>query len=211
MGPYAESGLAHDLMGGIENSTAVVAATPLRHHKVYKDMYKLTAELLIFKVTPWVTFMIIFLTLTARIRHYCEVRNRTQLTVHQFHELQDSRIILGTILLFYISNALPVYVSVCHVFNFQIDWLAMWLANMFLVLNSSLKFFIYVILSRSFRKSLKMALQTGCKRDRVQPTGMNMFDECKESRRAFLDHVRVAATVQAQVGRKCSRDNLASS
>ena len=54
-----------------------------------------------------------------RCSHFCKGRKRTQLTVHQFHELQDCRIILGTVLLFYACNILPVYVSVCHVFQFQ--------------------------------------------------------------------------------------------
>ena len=47
---------------------AVVVPTPLRHHKVYRDLYKLTGELLIFKVTPWVTFLVTFLILQSKIR-----------------------------------------------------------------------------------------------------------------------------------------------
>ena len=135
--------------------------------------------------------------------HYCKGRKRTQLTVHQFYELQDSRIILGTVVLFYACNVLPVYVSVCHVFGFPVEWMPMWLANMFVVANSSLKIFVYVGLSRSFRKSLVMALASPgtrtCKRDRVRPVD-NLFGESRESRRAFLDHVKVAATIQAKAG-----------
>ena len=48
---------------------AVVVPTPLRHHKVYRDLYKLTGELLIFKVTPWVTFLVTFLILQSKIRY----------------------------------------------------------------------------------------------------------------------------------------------
>ena len=55
------------MVRGSANAT-VVTATPLRHHKVYRDMYKLTAELLIFKVTPWVAFLVIFLNLRTKIR-----------------------------------------------------------------------------------------------------------------------------------------------
>ena len=54
------------------NSSSVmnleVVATPLRHHEVYESMYRLMAELLIFKVTPWMTFLILFLTIKGRIR-----------------------------------------------------------------------------------------------------------------------------------------------
>ena len=118
--------------------------------------------------------------------------------MHQFYELQDSRIILGTVVLFYACNVLAVYVSVCHVFGFAVEWIPLWLANMFVVANSSLKIFVYVGLSRSFRKSLVMALAS-CKRDRVRPMD-NLFGESRESRRAFLDHVKVAATIQAKAG-----------
>ena len=48
---------------------AVVVPTHLRHHKVYRDLYKLTGELLIFKVTPWVTFLVTFLILQSKIRY----------------------------------------------------------------------------------------------------------------------------------------------
>ena len=44
-----------------------VVATCLRHHEVYETMYRLTAELLIFKVTPWMIFLVLFLTIWGRI------------------------------------------------------------------------------------------------------------------------------------------------
>ena len=60
---------------GIENmvsDTGVdiyeVVPTCLRHHKVYESMYRLMAELLIFKITPWMTFLVLFLTIKGRIR-----------------------------------------------------------------------------------------------------------------------------------------------
>ena len=109
---------------------------------------------------------------------------------------------MGTVVLFYACNVLPVYVSVCHVFGFPVEWMPMRLANMSVVANSSLKIFVYVGLSRSFRKSLVMALASRtCKRDRVRPMD-NLFGESRDSRRAFLDHVKVAATIQAQAGRQ---------
>ena len=45
-----------------------VVPTCLRLHKVYESMYRLMAELLIFKITPWITFLILFLTIKGRIR-----------------------------------------------------------------------------------------------------------------------------------------------
>ena len=48
--------------------TYEVVATCLRHHRVYESMYRLMAELLIFKVTPWMTFLVLFLTIKGRIR-----------------------------------------------------------------------------------------------------------------------------------------------
>ena len=44
-----------------------VVPTCLRHHKVYESMYRLMAELLIFKITPWITFLVLFLTIKSRI------------------------------------------------------------------------------------------------------------------------------------------------
>lgn len=44
-----------------------VVATELRGHKVYTQMYRLMAEFLIFKVTPWFTFLVLWLSLSRRI------------------------------------------------------------------------------------------------------------------------------------------------
>ena len=51
-----------------DTNVTVVTATWLRHHKIYESMYRLMAELLIFKVTPWVSFLVLFLTIRSRIR-----------------------------------------------------------------------------------------------------------------------------------------------
>jgi hypothetical protein len=51
------------------NGTFEVVPTCLRLHKVYESMYRLMAELLIFKITPWMTFFILFLTIKGRIRY----------------------------------------------------------------------------------------------------------------------------------------------
>ena len=52
-----------------ESSEAMheVVPTCLRHHKIYESMYRLMAELLIFKITPWLTFLVLFLTIKGRI------------------------------------------------------------------------------------------------------------------------------------------------
>ena len=52
-----------------ESSDAMYEVVPtcLRHHKIYESMYRLMAELLIFKITPWLTFLVLFLTIKGRI------------------------------------------------------------------------------------------------------------------------------------------------
>ena len=62
-------GLESTNMSDLEFSDDVYEVVPtcLRHHKVYESMYRLMAELLIFKITPWLTFLILFLTIKGRI------------------------------------------------------------------------------------------------------------------------------------------------
>ena len=45
-----------------------VFETSLRTHKVYTQMYRLMAEFLIFKASPWFAFFILWLSLSRRIR-----------------------------------------------------------------------------------------------------------------------------------------------
>ena len=84
-------------------------------------------------------------------RYFCKRRNRRFLTNHQYHELKDARIVLGTIVLFYLTNILPFYVSFCHILLYNVSEIVAKLAHFGLVVNSSFKFLIYVALSRRFR------------------------------------------------------------
>ena len=84
-------------------------------------------------------------------RYFCKRRNRRFLTNHQYHELKDARIVLGTIVLFYLTNILPFYVSFSHILLYNVSEVVPKLAHFGLVVNSSFKFLIYVALSRRFR------------------------------------------------------------
>jgi hypothetical protein len=44
-----------------------VLTSELRHNDIYNKMYRLMAEFLIFKATPWMSFLILFLTMKHRI------------------------------------------------------------------------------------------------------------------------------------------------
>ena len=67
-----------DQVNGIDSGVTTIQSEPievifevvptcLRHHKIYESMYRLMAELLIFKITPWLTFLVLFLTIKGRI------------------------------------------------------------------------------------------------------------------------------------------------
>ena len=59
-------------------------------------MYRLMAEFLIFKVTPWLAFLILFLSLKDRIGSYLGDKDgRKSLTIEHYLEIMDSRIIIG--------------------------------------------------------------------------------------------------------------------
>ena len=67
-----------------------------RFHDIYVKMYRLMAEFLIFKVTPWLAFLILFLSLKDRISNYVGTKaGRRSLTVEHYQEIMDSRIIIG--------------------------------------------------------------------------------------------------------------------
>ena len=44
-----------------------VLTSSLRRNDIYNKMYRLMAEFLIFKATPWMSFLILFLTMNQRI------------------------------------------------------------------------------------------------------------------------------------------------
>ena len=92
------------------------------------------------------------LLLLPTFRYFSKRRNRRFLTNRQYHELKDARLVLGTIVLFYLANVLPFYVSFCHILKLHPSYEAAKLSHFGLVINSSLKFLIYIALSRRLRK-----------------------------------------------------------
>ena len=96
-----------------------------------------------------VVWIICFLSLWCR--YFCRRKNRRFLTNRQYNELKDARITLGTIILFYMANVLPFYVSFCHILRYEPSYTAARVSQFGIVVNSTLKFFIYISLSRRFR------------------------------------------------------------
>lgn len=170
------------------NGTLEVVATSIRFNEVYIKMYRLMAEFVIFKVTTWISFMILFLSLRDRIKFYFKRKIRKTLTVEHYLELMNSRIILGINSLFYVTNALPLVISLCHMFLVHLSDDLSQIANLCLVLNSTFKFFIYVGWSRDFRRSVAEL----CGR----PTSHWTDDE--EMSAAFLSHAKVVTFAQSR-------------
>ena len=77
------------------------------------------------------------------------------MTVSQFTEMRDTRIVLGIIGLFYVTNILTFYNSFCHIMHYSTSNDIHMLANLSLVLNSTFKFWIYFALSSRFRKGVQ--------------------------------------------------------
>ena len=75
------------------------------------------------------------------------------MTIAQFEEMRDTRIVLGIMGLFYVCNILTLYNSVCHIMMFHVSDLVLMLGILSLVINSTFKFVVYVSLSDRFRHS----------------------------------------------------------
>jgi len=88
------------------------------------------------------------------------------MTLNQFSEMRDTRIVLGIIGLFYITNALTFYNSFAHIMHLHVPPIIPLLASLSLVLNSTFKFLIYVIFSSRFRKGVKKLLVKNATLDR---------------------------------------------
>ena len=95
--------------------------------------------------------MSLHLMYISTFRYFSKRRNRRFLTNRQYHELKEARLVLGTIVLFYLANVLPFYVSFCHILKLHPSYEAAKLSHFGLVINSSLKFLIYITLSRRLR------------------------------------------------------------
>jgi hypothetical protein len=166
-----------------------VVPTALRFNEVYIRMYRLMAEFLIFKVTPWMAFLILFLSLRDRLAFYRKRGVRVTLSVKQYCEILDSRIILGINALFYVTNALALYVSFVHIILSEMSDDVMRVANVMLVVNSTFKLFVYLALSMDFRHSVKSLFFVERRRHWVEDQDKGL---------GFLSTVRVAAYAQAE-------------
>ena len=100
-------------------------------------------------------------------RYYTTKRAvKRTMTLNQFSEMRDTRIVLGIIGLFYITNALTFYNSFAHIMHLHVPPIIPLLASLSLVLNSTFKFLIYVIFSSRFRKGVKKLLVKNATLDR---------------------------------------------
>ncbi len=183
----------------LNNSTKLLEVLPssLRHDAIYVKLYRLTLEFLVFKATPWVAFLILFLSLKDRLRYYCGKKSMLRtLTPDQYVELMDSRIILGINALFYVTNVLPLYISLAHILLFHVEKSIIRAAHLCIVVNSSLKFLVYLALSIDFREAIWSCFLCSCFRKRDGRTnGHWMIHEKKNHE--FLYHAKVVTFVQA--------------
>ncbi len=130
---------------------------------------------------------IIFSSLRDRLSYYSKRSVRKTLTVEQYTEILDSRIILGINTLFYVCSVLPLYVSFCHILLFDVSDDVFRVSNLMLVVNSTFKLYVYLALSWDFRRSV-LELFFGERKQWAE-------DEAKAKQ--FLAPARVAACAQA--------------
>ncbi|CAB4063059.1 unnamed protein product [Lepeophtheirus salmonis] len=128
-----------------------VFETDFKCHPVYFKLYRLTLELLIFKVTTWFGLTVMFWTITGKISYYTSKKRRLILSIKQVAELRDTRIVLGLVVLFFFTNALPLCISIVNILRFDIPEDVTRTGNLLLTINSSLKILIFVLLFPNFR------------------------------------------------------------
>ncbi len=194
--------------------------TSLRTNQLYVKLYRLTLEFLVFKATPWFAFFILFLSLKDRyskcanliadlqiqvlgafvfnrVHFYQKRRVRKTLSVRQYLEVLDSRIILGINGLFYATNALPLFVGASHVFLYPVAHVVDRAAHLCVVLNSALKLFVYLALSHDFRASVRHLA--------VGHDGWHWMAR-EERAREFLGHAKVVTFVQSDTSNNLCAD-----
>ena len=99
--------------------------------------------------------MFLWLCLKQRIWFYSEKKSvKRTLTTEQIMEILDSKFIIGIIGFFYVTNILSFYIEFCNIMNYDVSQFVLMFAQFFIVMNSSIKFIIYAILSKSFRSDL---------------------------------------------------------
>jgi hypothetical protein len=82
----------------------------------------------------------------------------------------DTRLVLGIIALFCLTNILTFYDSFCHIMSYYVPPLIFQLSKLSLVVNSTFKFVIYSMLSKSFRNGVKSLFlyQNSTKDDEIE-------------------------------------------
>ena len=109
------------------------------------------------------------------------------LTVDQYMEVMDSRIILGINGLFYLTSLLPVYISLCHITLFHVSDDLARVGNLMIVINSSLKLPVYLCLSKDFRLSVRRLFLGPLVEDG------HYWQVEEDKSRQFLSHVKAAS------------------
>ncbi len=115
-------------------------------------------------------------------RFYTQRRSiRLTLSKTQLNEIQDVRLIIGIIALFYITNILTFYVSFCHIMKYHVAPLVDMLSRLSLVLNSTFKFPIYCLTSFRFRNSLKSFIaacsEKTTERETAENNSLNSYED----------------------------------
>jgi len=75
------------------------------------------------------------------------------LTLAQYEEAIDANFVLVLIGMFYLTNGLRFYMSFSAIMDYKVPKICQLLAELFLVINSSLKFVVYILFNKSFRSA----------------------------------------------------------
>ena len=127
----------------------------LKVFKIYLTIYYTLATIL-----PWSTFIFVGLSINSRISFYTMKKSiRRTLTWAQYKEILDTRMILGLIGLFFVTYILEFGSAFCQIMNYQFPALAEIVSKVLIVANSTLKFFVYLAFSSSFRSNFKKMLK----------------------------------------------------
>ena len=123
----------------------------LKVYKIYSTIYYTVVTIL-----PWSTFIFVGLSIHSRISFYTKKKSiRRTLTWTQYKEILDTRMILGLIGLFFVTYILEFVSAFCQIMNYQFPELAEIVSKVLIAANSSLKFFVYLAFSSSFRSNFK--------------------------------------------------------
>ena len=123
----------------------------LKVYKIYSTIYYTVATIL-----PWSTFIFVGLSINSRISFYTKKKSiRKTLTRAQYKEILDTTMILGLIGLFFVTYILEFVSAFCQIMNYQFPGLAEIVSRVLIAAYSTLKFFVYLAFSSSFRSNFK--------------------------------------------------------